>query len=64
MTERAKRAHGTGMEFHLVMSVAFIAFFIGIAAKRLLPWNWGRDGKSIFSAAKTAAYSSVPFAFM
>jgi hypothetical protein len=64
MTERAKRAQGQGIEFTLVMAVAFLAFFVAISLKRLLPWNWGRDAKSIFSAAKTAAYSSVPFAFM
>jgi hypothetical protein len=64
MTDRAKREQGSGLEFHLMMALAFIAFFIAIGAARLLPWNWGRGGKSIFSAAKTAAYSSIPFAFM
>jgi hypothetical protein len=64
MTSRAKRGHGTGLEFNLIMAVAFIAFFFAIAIKRLMPWNWGRDAKSIFGAAKSAAYNSVPFAFM
>jgi hypothetical protein len=64
MTSKAKREMGTALEFNLIMAVAFVFFFIAIAIQRLLPWNWGRDHKSVFGAAKSAACNSVPFAFM
>lgn len=57
-------------EFRLVLLLAFAIFFVAIAMARLLPrrWRWnvsGHDeGKSIFGAAKTAAYNTIPFAFM
>jgi hypothetical protein len=64
MTSKARRDSGSALEFNLIMAVAFIAFFIAIAVKRLMPWNWGRQSKSVFGAAKSAACNSVPFAFM
>ncbi len=50
--------------FTLVMAVTFVAMLMVTVVKRVLPWNWGHDNRSIFQAAKTAAYSCVPFAFM
>jgi hypothetical protein len=50
--------------FALLMAVTFAAMLVVTIIKRVLPWNWGQDNRSIFQAAKTAAYSCVPFAFM
>jgi hypothetical protein len=50
--------------FTLLMAVTFAAMLVVTIIKRALPWNWGHDNRSIFQAAKTAAYSCVPFAFM
>jgi hypothetical protein len=50
--------------FTLLMTVTFAAMLVVTLVKRVLPWNWGHDSRSIFQAAKTAAYSCVPFAFM
>ena len=58
------------LEFRLLIWVAFTVFLVAIAFSRLLPSSVrpriGGDGKgkSIFAAARTAAYSSIPFAFM
>lgn len=66
----APRRNEGKLEFRLLMWVAFTLFFIAIAFTRLLPASVrpriGGDNKnkSIFAAAKTAAYSSIPFAFM
>lgn len=57
-------------EFNMLMWLAFSFFFVAIAISRLVPrrWRWsvgGHDeGKSIFEAAKAAAYNCIPFAFM
>jgi hypothetical protein len=29
-----------------------------------MPWNWGRDKRSIFEASRASAYNTIPFAFM
>jgi hypothetical protein len=50
--------------FTLLMAVTFVAMLVATLVKRVLPWNWGHDNRSVFQAAKTAAYSCVPFAFM
>ena len=50
--------------FTLLMAVTFAAMLVVTIIKRVLPWNWGHDSRSVFQAAKTAAYSCVPFAFM
>jgi hypothetical protein len=50
--------------FTLLMVVTFAVMLVATAVKRVLPWNWGRDSRSIFQAAKSAAYSCIPFAFM
>jgi hypothetical protein len=58
------------LEFNLLLWFAFAVFFVAIAVSRLLPrrsrWTVGGhdEGKSIFEAAKAAAYNSIPFAFM
>jgi hypothetical protein len=69
MISAPRREEGK-LEFRLLMWVAFTLFFVAIAFTRLLPASVrpriGGDSKnkSIFAAAKTAAYSSIPFAFM
>ena len=52
------------LAFTLLMAVTFMVMLVATAIKRVLPWNWGHDTRSIFQAAKTAAYSCIPFAFM
>lgn len=67
---RSVKAENSESEFRLVFLFAFAIFFVAIAVGRLLPrrWRWNVSGhdeaKSIFSAAKTAAYTTIPFAFM
>jgi hypothetical protein len=50
--------------FTLLMSMTFVVMLAATVIKRVLPWNWGRDTRGIFQAAKTAAYSCIPFVFM
>ena len=69
MISAPRREEGK-LEFRLLMWVAFTLFFVAIAFTRLLPASVrpriGGDAKnkSIFAAARTAAYNSIPFAFM
>jgi hypothetical protein len=57
-------------EFNLLLVLVFAVMLVAVAIARLLPrrmrWNVsGHDeGKSIIGAAKSAAYSTTPFAFM
>jgi hypothetical protein len=51
-------------EFRLLLAALFPVFFTVTLVSRLLPWNWGRDKRSIFSAARSSAYNAIPFAFM
>jgi hypothetical protein len=60
-----KHRHKSGeLEFKLLLVATFPIFFVTTLFRRLLPWNWGRDKRSIISAALCAAYNSIPFAFM
>jgi hypothetical protein len=63
MKSKSRRNEGR-LEFNVLMAVTFVAMLAVTLVKRLLPWNWGRDSRSVFQAAKTAAYSCIPFAFM
>ena len=63
MTSKHRRKNGE-REFKLLLAVTLPLFFVTTVATRLLPWNWGRDSRSVFTAARCAAYSSIPFAFM
>jgi hypothetical protein len=63
MTTKHRRRDGE-MEFKLLLAATLPVFFITTLAKRALPWNWGRDKRSLFAAARCAAYNSIPFAFM
>jgi hypothetical protein len=47
----------------LLLAVTMPIFFVTILVNRVLPWNWGRDKRSIFAATRCAAYNSIPFAF-
>jgi hypothetical protein len=63
MRSKSRRSEDR-MAFTLLMGVTFVVMLVATTIKRVMPWNWGRDTRSIFQAAKTAAYSCVPFAFM
>jgi hypothetical protein len=57
-------------EFNLIYVTAFAVFLVAAAVGKLIPkrWRWnvsGHDeGKSIVAAAKAAACTTIPFAFM
>lgn len=63
MATKHKRKEGE-LEFKLLLVVTMPVFFITTVAKRAMPWNWGRDKRSLFEATRCAAYNSIPFAFM
>ncbi len=52
------------LEFKLLLAFILPVFLITMVIKRAMPWNWGRDQRSLFAATRCAAYSSIPFAFM
>ncbi|MBL8791470.1 MAG: hypothetical protein JNM45_13325 [Rhizobiales bacterium] len=61
----SKHKHREGeMEFRLLLAVTLPFFFAATVFKRVMPWNWGRDKRSVFAATRTAAHNSLPFAFM
>jgi hypothetical protein len=62
MTTKHRRRDGE-LEFKLLLAVTMPIFFVTILVNRVLPWNWGRDKRSIFAATRCAAYNSIPFAF-
>jgi hypothetical protein len=63
MTTKHKRKEGE-IEFKLLLAATMPVFFVTTFIKRVLPWNWGRDKRSLFEATRCAAYSTIPFAFM
>jgi hypothetical protein len=60
---RNKQRHEE-VEFRILIIVTWPAFFLAELLKRLMPWNWGRDKRSVFEATRIAAYSTIPYAFM
>lgn len=52
------------LEFKLLLAVTWPIFFVTTIIKRVMPWNWGSDQRSVFAATRCAAYNSIPFAFM
>ena len=61
----SKHKHREGeMEFRLLMAVTVPFFFAATVFKRAMPWNWGRDKRSVFAATMSTAHNSLPFAFM
>jgi hypothetical protein len=63
MTTKQKRKNGE-LEFKLLLAATMPVFFATTLAKRVLPWNWGRDKRSLVEATRCAACNSIPFAFM
>jgi hypothetical protein len=63
MTQKQKRRHDE-IEFKLLLVATLPFFFVATLVKRVLPWNWGRDSRSLFTATRCAAHNSIPFAFM
>jgi hypothetical protein len=63
MAQKHKRKSGE-LEFRLLLAATLPVFFFTTLVKRVLPWNWGRDKRSLFEATRAAAYGSIPFAFM
>lgn len=65
----AKGGHGR-IEFALLFAVAYPFFLLAVIAAKLLPresrWTESSEdhGKSIFTVARNATYSAIPFAFM
>jgi hypothetical protein len=62
MSTKHKRKEGE-LEFKLLVAATMPVFFVATIAKRLSPANWGSDKRSLFSATRAAAHSSIPFAF-
>ncbi len=52
------------LEFKVLLALTLPVFFVTTIIKRVMPWNWGRDQRTIFAATRCAAYNSIPFAFM
>ena len=52
------------LEFKLLLVATLPLFFVATLIKRAMPWNWGRDKRSLFAATRSAAHNSIPFAFM
>jgi hypothetical protein len=63
MTTKHKRKDGE-IEFKLLLAATMPVFLVTTFIKRTMPWNWGRDKRSLFEATRCAAYSTIPFAFM
>jgi hypothetical protein len=63
MTIKHRRKDGE-LEFKVLLAVTLPFFFVTTVASRVMPWNWGRDKRSIFAATRCAAYNSIPFAFL
>ena len=63
MTTKHKRKEGE-IEFKLLLAATMPVFFVTTFIKRAMPWNWGRDKRSLVEATRCAAYSTIPFAFM
>jgi hypothetical protein len=51
-------------EFKLLLVALFPVFFAVTLISRVLPWNWGRDKRSVFSATRNSVHNAIPFAFM
>jgi len=65
MSMTAKHKHKEGeLEFKLLLAFVLPVFLVTTILKRLMPWNWGSDKRSILQATRCAAYNSIPFAFM
>jgi hypothetical protein len=62
MATKHRRREGE-LEFKFLLAATMPIFFATTLVKRALPWNWGRDKRSVFAATKCAAYGSIPFAF-
>ena len=52
------------IEFKLLLAFTLPVFLVTTVLKRVMPWNWGQDKRSLFTATRLAAYNSIPFAFM
>ncbi len=58
-----KRKSGE-LEFKVLLVATLPVFLVTTVLKRAMPWNWGSDKRSLFTATRCAAYNSIPFAFM
>jgi hypothetical protein len=63
MTKIAKRKQDQRDYKRLVLATMPI-FFAATLVSRVLPWNWGRDKRSLFQATRSNAHNTIPFAFM
>ena len=63
MTTKHKRREGE-LEFKLLLAATMPVFFVTTCVRRVMPWNWGQDKRSLYEATRCAAYSAIPFAFM
>ncbi len=62
-TMKHRRREGE-VTFKFLLAFTLPVFLVTTVLKRVMPWNWGRDQRSLFSATLSAAYNSIPFAFM
>ncbi len=63
ISTKHKRRDGE-LEFKLLLAATLPVFLLTTFVKRVMPWNWGQDKRSLFAATRCAAYNSIPFAFM
>jgi hypothetical protein len=63
MSIKHRRKDGE-LEFKVLLAVTLPVFLVAILIKRVMPWNWRRDQRTLFAATRCAAYNSIPFAFM
>lgn len=63
MTKIAKRKQDE-REYKRLLFATMPVFFAATLISRALPWNWGRDKRSLFQATRANAHNTIPFAFM
>ena len=51
-------------QYKRILFATMPLFFVAVLIQRALPWNWGNDERSLFAATRSAANSTIPFAFM
>lgn len=74
MTRTERSGHAKGgqgrIEFAALFAIAYPFFLLAVIAAKFLPresrWTESSadQGKSIFTVARNATYSAIPFAFM
>jgi hypothetical protein len=63
MTKIARRRQDE-RDYKRLIIATMPLFFAATFISRALPWNWGRDKRSLFQATRANAHNTILFAFM